>query len=50
MTSLHQPMYDLGATAANVLIELIEGKTPSSENTILPISMIVRHENEVWGG
>ncbi|MCA0354645.1 MAG: LacI family transcriptional regulator [Chloroflexi bacterium] len=50
MTSLHQPMYDLGATAANVLIDMIEGKTPSSENTILPISMIVRHENEVWGG
>lgn len=46
MTSLHQPMYDLGTTAANVLIEMIEGKTPSSENTILPISMIVRHEND----
>jgi DNA-binding LacI/PurR family transcriptional regulator len=41
LTTVHQPTEEIGAKAVEILIERIEGKTPSVK-TILPSSLVVR--------
>lgn len=42
LTTVRQPVYDLGAQAASILIDWIEGRTASSQHLTLPTELIVR--------
>jgi len=43
MTTITQPMLDIGALAAKMLIQLLDGKTPLRKKTrILPHHLMIR--------
>lgn len=45
LTTVRQPMFELGATAAKLLVGMIEGGQPTISRTILPTTMIVRQSS-----
>jgi DNA-binding LacI/PurR family transcriptional regulator len=49
LTTVAQPMRDLGAAAANLLIDLIEGR-PADRRQILPVHLIERASTRPKGG
>jgi LacI family transcriptional regulator len=42
LTTVRQPMRELGATAARVLDELIAGSRPEPRHELLPTELVVR--------
>ncbi len=42
LTTIHQPVRQKGATAAALLLDMIEGNAPEPQRIILPTSLIVR--------
>ncbi|HYF61289.1 MAG TPA: substrate-binding domain-containing protein, partial [Herpetosiphonaceae bacterium] len=47
LTSVHQPMFETGDVAAQILISMIEGDMPVSTRTLLPTSLVVRQSSAV---
>lgn len=43
LTSVHMPITEMGATAARMLIERLEGHEPANPNPILPVFLTVRN-------
>jgi LacI family transcriptional regulator len=43
LTSVHQPGYQLGTTAARLLLERIEGSQESPQRIVLPSELKLRH-------
>lgn len=42
LTTVRQPIYDIGALAAKILIEILEGKRVKEDHIIMPIKLVVR--------
>ena len=42
LTTVRQPVYQLGSTAASLLIDLIEGKSEPPQHIILPTELVIR--------
>ena len=42
LTTVSQPLHEIGATALRILVELLEGGTPESTHVRLPTSLVVR--------
>ena len=42
LTTLHQPIYDIGRRTCAMLIEILSGKTPLNPHVLLTPSLIVR--------
>jgi LacI family transcriptional regulator len=47
LTSVHQPMFETGDVAAQILISMIEGDMPVSSRTLLPTSLVVRQSTGI---
>lgn len=42
LTSVHMPIYEMGGAAANLLIDVVEGRSPDQRQPVLPVSLTVR--------
>ena len=42
LTTVHQPMYDMGTLAVNRLMDKIEGKDSNSYKTVFPTKLVIR--------
>jgi LacI family transcriptional regulator len=42
LTSVHMPILEMGTLAAQMLIDLVEGRTPKQRHPVLPVSFSVR--------
>lgn len=42
LTTVHQPIYEKGAAAAHLLLDLIEGRIDSPQRKLLPTTLVVR--------
>jgi DNA-binding LacI/PurR family transcriptional regulator len=42
LTTVHQPIYEIGRRLVNMLIRLIEGEPPDKTQVMLPTMLVVR--------
>lgn len=42
LTTIHQPIYDIGRQACAMLIELVNGRTPANQHVLLTPTLVVR--------
>jgi DNA-binding LacI/PurR family transcriptional regulator len=42
LTTVHQPVEAQGAAAGQMLVDIIEGRTPSQQQLVLPTHLVVR--------